>query len=63
MCASLAGLEDALHTGDEQQMELSIRRIVLIHSIILSIGGIPLIYLGDEVVFAMTQPRLAIAVG
>src|SRR6185295_16143274 len=25
-----------------------IRRILLLHSIILSIGGIPLIYLGDE---------------
>lgn len=49
MCASLAGLEEALHTGDEWQIELSIRRIVLIHSVILSIGGIPLIYLGDEV--------------
>ncbi|MBI1877594.1 MAG: alpha-glucosidase C-terminal domain-containing protein, partial [Chloroflexi bacterium] len=31
------------------EIELAIRRIVLLHSIILSIGGIPLIYLGDEV--------------
>ena len=28
---------------------MAIRRVLLIHSVILSIGGIPLIYLGDEV--------------
>src|SRR5262249_55650576 len=46
--ASLAGLEQALQAGDEHLAELAIRRILLLHSIILSIGGIPLIYLGDE---------------
>jgi amylosucrase len=46
--ASLAGLEQALQTGDQQLAELALRRILLLHSIILSIGGIPLIYLGDE---------------
>ena len=30
-------------------MELAIRRILLIHGIILTAGGIPLIYLGDEI--------------
>jgi len=30
-------------------VELAIRRILLIHSVVLSIGGIPLIYLGDEI--------------
>jgi amylosucrase len=39
--ASLAGLE----AGDAG----AIRRILLAHSIVLSTGGIPLIYLGDEV--------------
>jgi amylosucrase len=47
--ASLAGLEQALLAGDEQQIDLAVRRILLLHCIILSIGGIPLIYLGDEV--------------
>src|SRR6266581_4033016 len=46
--ASLAGLELAIQSGDEQQMELAMRRIQMLYSIILSIGGIPLIYLGDE---------------
>ncbi len=48
-CASLAGLEKALRDESETEVDLAIRRILLIHSVILSIGGIPLIYLGDEV--------------
>ncbi len=46
--ASLAGLEQSLQTAGEQLVELAVRRILMLHSIILSIGGIPLIYLGDE---------------
>jgi amylosucrase len=48
-CASLAGLEKALKEETEHEVELAIRRILLIHGIILTIGGIPLIYLGDEI--------------
>jgi amylosucrase len=48
-CASLAGLEQALHEGSTGVVDLAIRRILLIHGVILAIGGIPLIYLGDEV--------------
>ncbi|WP_373740350.1 alpha-amylase family protein [Neisseria sp.] len=40
-CASLTGLEQ----GDPY----AVARILLLHSIILSTGGLPLIYLGDEV--------------
>ncbi len=47
--ASLCGLEKALQQEDEGEKELSIQRILLVHSVILSIGGIPLLYLGDEV--------------
>jgi glycosidase len=47
--ASLAGLEKAMQEENQTEIELAIRRILLLHSIILSIGGIPLIYLGDEV--------------
>jgi amylosucrase len=46
--ASLAGLEQALLTDDQWLIDLAVRRILLLHSVILSIGGIPLIYLGDE---------------
>ncbi len=48
-CASLAGLEKAVTLETEQEIELALRRILLIHSVILSIGGVPLIYLGDEI--------------
>jgi amylosucrase/maltose alpha-D-glucosyltransferase/alpha-amylase len=48
-CASLAGLERALEAGDAQEIELAIRRIHLLHGVMLTIGGIPLLYLGDEI--------------
>jgi amylosucrase len=47
-CASLAGLESALRAGDETGVEHAIRRILLIYAVALSAGGIPLLYLGDE---------------
>jgi glycosidase len=47
--ASLAGLEKALAEETEREVELALSRILLIHGIILSIGGIPLLYLGDEI--------------
>ena len=47
-CASLAGLEKALEEGPAE-IELAIRRILLIHGVTLTAGGIPLIYLGDEI--------------
>ncbi len=47
--ASLAGLEIALAENDAQEIEFAIRRILLIHGIITLIGGIPLVYLGDEI--------------
>jgi amylosucrase len=48
-CASLAGLEKALTEETEVEVELALRRILLIHGVILMMGGIPLLYLGDEI--------------
>ena len=48
-CASLAGLEKAINEETAVEVDLAIRRILLIHNVILTIGGIPLINLGDEV--------------
>ncbi len=47
--ASLAGLEKALREETAAEAELALRRILLIHGVILSLGGLPLLYLGDEV--------------
>ncbi|MGF1731288.1 alpha-amylase family glycosyl hydrolase [Photobacterium kasasachensis] len=47
--ASLAGLEKAIDSNNKVGIEKSINRILLMHSVILSIGGLPIIYIGDEV--------------
>jgi len=47
--ASLAGLEAALEAGDEAAIDHGIERILLLHGMILSFGGIPLLYYGDEI--------------
>lgn len=46
--ASLAGLEKALAEGDTGGAELAVQRVLLGHALIASFGGIPLIYMGDE---------------
>lgn len=46
--ASLAGLEQAIEEEDEHKKELAIRRMLLLHGVALSIGGIPLLYMGEE---------------
>ena len=46
--ASLVGLDKAIASDDPLAIDLSVNRILLLHSIILSIGGIPLLYSGDE---------------
>lgn len=46
--ASLAGLEQAIEKDDHELKEMAIRRMALLHGIVASIGGIPLLYLGEE---------------
>jgi len=47
--ASLAGLESAMESGDDDAVQRSIDVILLLHSMIMSFGGIPLMYYGDEI--------------
>jgi amylosucrase len=47
--ASLVGLEAALERNDEVAIENCIKMILLLHGMILSFGGIPLLYYGDEI--------------
>ena len=47
--ASLVGLETALLAKDPIGMDTAIQLIVLLHGLILSFGGIPLLYYGDEI--------------
>ena len=46
--ASLAGLEKALAEDDAGAAELAVQRILMGHALIAAWGGIPLIYMGDE---------------
>jgi amylosucrase len=47
--ASLLGLEKGLETGNSYIVQKAIKKIILMHSGIMSLGGIPLVYYGDEV--------------
>jgi amylosucrase/maltose alpha-D-glucosyltransferase/alpha-amylase len=47
--ASLTGLEKGVEESDETEVDLAIRRNLMLHGVIMTIGGIPLIYLGDEI--------------
>lgn len=47
--ASLLGLEKALKQNSQQKVDHAVRKILMLHGIILSYGGIPLIYAGDEI--------------
>ncbi len=47
--SSLVGLECALETGNNEMIGDSIKLILLLHGMIMSFGGIPLLYYGDEI--------------
>jgi amylosucrase len=46
--ATLAGLETALAGGQPDATDRAVRRIALLHALAYSYGGIPLLYMGDE---------------
>jgi len=48
-CASLAGLEKAIQEEGAAEVTLAIERIALMYHVVMTVGGIPLIYLGDEI--------------
>ena len=47
--ASLAGVEAALAAGDDGQLADAIARVNLLHTFVLGFGGVPLLYMGDEI--------------
>jgi len=47
--ASLAGLEAARQWGDAEAENAAIARILMGHALIASYGGMPLLYMGDEI--------------
>ncbi len=47
-CASLAGIEKAFKEETRREVDLAVKRILLMYGIIFSMNGYPLIYAGDE---------------
>jgi amylosucrase len=47
--ASLCGIEAALTAGDADALDLGLARLEAMYSIVYSFGGIPLVYMGDEI--------------
>ncbi|MFC5946986.1 alpha-amylase family protein [Pseudonocardia lutea] len=46
--AALCGIEQALAVGDGAALEAGIRRLVLLYAVVYAYGGVPLLYMGDE---------------
>ncbi len=46
--AALTGLEGALEDGDMEEARLAVRRILLLYAVTFAHGGVPLVYMGDE---------------
>jgi amylosucrase len=62
--ADLAGLASALDAADDGLLGLALGRIFLLHAVIFGFGGLPLIYMGDELGLTAdlsygADPRLA----
>jgi amylosucrase len=49
MAASLVGLDDARAAGDEAAITAALHRLETAYAVVYSFGGIPLVYMGDEV--------------
>ena len=47
--ASLAGMEKALHDNDQAAVDRAMERMIMGHALIAAYGGVPLIYMGDEI--------------
>ncbi len=47
--AALCGLELAVQSGDPAAVTAGVRRVLLLHAVTYSFGGIPLVYMGDEI--------------
>ncbi|MFZ1751694.1 MAG: alpha-amylase family protein, partial [Saprospiraceae bacterium] len=46
--ASLCGLEDAINKKDKEQIQISIQKIILMQAHAIFLGGIPMLFYGDE---------------
>jgi len=47
--AALCGIERAQDDGDDAELAAGVRRLLLLYSVAYSYGGLPLVYMGDEI--------------
>lgn len=47
--ASLCGIEKGLYEGDESQVALGVQRDLMMHALIMCMGGFPMLSSGDEI--------------
>jgi amylosucrase len=47
--AALSGLQRARATDDPAEVDLAVRRLLMLYAVVYSFGGIPLLYMGDEI--------------
>lgn len=57
--ASLCGLEKALEQNNEQEIELSIRKMLMMQAQTCFLGGVPMLFYGDEVGYTNDYSYLA----
>jgi amylosucrase len=50
--AALCGIDDGRMRADDQAVDLGVRRLLLMYGVVLGFGGIPLLYMGDELALA-----------
>jgi amylosucrase len=48
MTSTLVGLDAAIAAGDDAAVDLAVARVLLAHAIVLGWGGIPVLWMGDE---------------
>jgi amylosucrase len=46
--AALTGIAAAVERGDADGVDRGVRRLVLLYSVVYAFGGVPLVYMGDE---------------
>jgi amylosucrase len=57
--ASLCGIEDALQRNDSVALEYAVRRLILLYAVVYAFGGVPLLYMGDELALRNDHTYLA----
>ncbi len=57
--AALCGIDAARRSGDPIALQAGIDRLLLVYGVILGFGGIPLLYMGDELALANDTSYLA----